>query len=130
MNHASNQMAVAALAAFAAGCAPAEPVNSNPAIGEIVGRTAGLAQRCVPIIQSEALRLAEGQTQVLVYGNGRTIWLNRLRSNCAGLERDDTLIVEPIGSQYCRGDRVWSFDPVSRIPGAACMLGDFIPYTR
>jgi len=39
-------------------------------------------------------------------------------------------VTEPIGSQYCRGDIVRSFDRQSRIPGPACILGDFVPYTR
>jgi hypothetical protein len=27
-------------------------------------------------------------------------------------------------------DLVRSFDRLSRIPGSACVLGDFVPYTR
>jgi hypothetical protein len=96
----------------------------------MAGRIAGPAERCVPIIQGDALRLAEGQTEVLAYGHGRTIWLNRLRSSCAGIDPDDTLVVQSIGSQYCRGDQVRSFDPVTRIVGASCVLGDFVPYIR
>ena len=120
---------LAALAAFAAACSPAQPVAAAP-VAELAGRTAGPAQRCVPIIPGDALHLTEGQTEVLAYGTGRTIWINRLRSNCAGLDRDDTLVVQSIGSQYCRGDQVRSFDPVTRITGASCILGDFVPYSR
>jgi hypothetical protein len=46
------------------------------------------------------------------------------------MDRMQILVVEPIGAQYCRGDRVRTMDPVSRIPGPACTLGDFIPYSR
>ena len=130
MSNGSIPLVAAAAIAMAAGCAPAQPVPSSPVISELAGRTAGPPRRCVTIIRTEALRLAEGQTEVLIYGNGRTIWLNRLRPGCAGLERDDILIIDPIGSQYCRGDRVRSVDPVSRVPGAACILGEFVPYTR
>ena len=40
------------------------------------------------------------------------------------------LVTEPTGSQYCRGDIVRTFDRSSRIPGPACILGDFVPYRR
>lgn len=130
MRYPTLPMTIAALIAAAAGCAPAAPVADNVNVSEIAGRTAGDPTRCVLIIQGEALRLAEGQRLTLVYGRGQTIWVNRLGGTCAGLERDYSLIVDPIGAHYCRGDRVRSIDPVSRVPGATCFLGDFIPYTR
>jgi hypothetical protein len=68
--------------------------------------------------------------EVVVYGSGRTIWVNRLPSPCPGMNLMNSLIVEPFGSQYCRGDRVRSLEPVSKIPGPYCLLGDFVPYTR
>ena len=121
---------LAALIAVAAGCAPAGPMAENVDVSEVTGRTAGTPTRCVLIIQGDALRLAEGQRLILIYGRGKTIWVNRLGGSCAGLEHDYSLIVDPIGAHYCRGDRVRSIDPVSRVPGATCFLGDFIPYTR
>jgi hypothetical protein len=53
-----------------------------------------------------------------------------VQHQCSGFSQWDVLVMEPIGSQYCRGDLVRSVDPVSRIPGAACQLGDFVPYTK
>ena len=57
------------------------------------------------------------------------IWANPLGPHCS-FRSDDVLVTEPIGSSYCRGDLVRSFDSQSRIPGPACVLGDFIPYRR
>ena len=116
----------AAVAALASSCAPAGPASAPAALPELAGRTAGPAQRCVPARQSEALRIADGRT--LLYGSGRTVWVNRVE--CAGVTAMDILVVEQAGSEYCRGDRVSTIDPVSRIPGPACILGDFVPYMR
>ena len=118
----------AALSACLAACAasPPGPVTAQPT--ELAGRVAGGAQRCVLIVQGEGLRLADSHT--ILYGQGRTLWVNRLAPECSGLSRSDALVIEPLGSQYCRGDLVRTIDPVSRLPGPACRLGDFIPYTR
>lgn len=121
------QPAIAPLILVAA-CAPAAPSRPPAAIPELAGRTAGVPQRCVPIRQNDSLRIAD--SGIVLYGSGRTLWLNRLGSDCPGMTRMDVLVVEPTGSQYCRGDLVRTVDPVSRIPGPACRLGDFVPYTR
>ena len=114
--------------AFIVGCAPVGPTAPTVPIPELAGRTAGAPQRCIHVNQMEALRLAGSQTAL--YGAGRTVWVNHFGSNCAGMDRSYTLIIEPIGSQYCRGDLVRSIEPVSRVPGPACVLADFVPYTR
>jgi hypothetical protein len=82
----------------------------------------------VPIRQSEGLRISENSRRTLIYGTGKTVWANDL-GQCRFLS-DDILVTEPFGSSYCRGDIVRSLDRVSRIPGATCVLGDFVPYTR
>ena len=96
---------------------------------DLVGRAAGAAQRCVPIERSVALTVADGNTHMLLYGRGKTIWANDLGANC-GFARGDTLVVQPIGANYCHGDLVRSVNPFSGIRGPSCFLGDFVPYTR
>jgi hypothetical protein len=119
-----------AFTAVLAGCAAVPPAaeQSGPA-RELAGRSAGAAQRCVVIEQSEALRNSDNDHHILLYGSGKTIWANHLGGQC-GFGSDDVLITEPIGSHYCRGDLVRSIDRFSHIPGPACVLGDFVPYTR
>jgi len=119
--------AFGSLAVLVGSCAPAQPASST-AVSELAGRTAGAPQQCVPIQQTASLRIVGPGT--VVYGSGRTIWVNQLASSCPGADRMDILIAEPTGPQYCRGDRVRTVDPVSRIPGPACILGDFVPYSR
>ena len=113
-------------AALLFGCTVPQPVKTT-AIPDLMGRTAGAAQRCITFEQNEPLRIATPNT--LIYGRGRTIYLNAA-PGCSGFSSSDILILEPIGSQYCRGDFVRTRDNVSGLPGAGCRLGDFVPYTR
>jgi hypothetical protein len=109
-------------------CAAPEPAGAPPRQPvELAGRTAGPVVRCVPIEQNEALRVSDNDSHTILYGSGRRIWANRV--GC-GFARDDVLISEPIGSNYCRGDIIRSMDRFTRIPGPACVLGDFVPYNR
>jgi hypothetical protein len=96
---------------------------------ELAGRTAGPAQACIPIVRTEPLRLAEGDTHMLLYGRGTTIWANSLGPGC-GFSYSDTLITESHDGRYCRGDLVRSTDGISRVPGPTCVLGEFVPYKR
>jgi len=121
-------VAFASLTAIAGSCAPSQPATRPAAIAELAGRTAGAPQRCVTIEQNQNLRIADSGT--VIYGSGKTVWVNRLASICPGATRMDILIVEPMGLQYCRGDRARTIDPVSKTPGPACILGDFVPYSR
>ena len=120
--------AVIALAAAAVACAPAQPADAPAAIPELAGRTAGTPRSCVSIDSAASLRIVDAAT--VLYTTGSTVWLNRLASQCPGVSGFDILITHPTGSQYCRGDFVQSVDPVSKIPGPSCVLGDFIPYRR
>ena len=117
-------------AAVLAGCA-AVPPAAEPAgpPHELAGRSVGAPQRCVLINQFEALRTSDSDRHLLLYGSGKTIWANPLGRQC-GFGSDDVLITEPVGSYYCRGDLVRSMDRFTRIPGPACILSDFVPYTR
>jgi hypothetical protein len=120
---------LAPLVLIVASCnAPPPGVQQQGIAQELVGRAAGAPEHCVSIMPEQSLRVADGDRHVLVYGNGRTIWANHLGQCTFG--SDDVLVTEPIGSQYCRGDLVRSFDRTSRIPGPACVLSDFVPYTR
>ena len=121
------RLIVLATAALMSGCTAPQPAATTAAIPELTGRVAGAAQRCVTFEQGESLRVAG--PHLLIYGNGRVVYLNTVPS-CSTLRSSDILVLEPIGSQYCRGDFVRTRDNVSGLPGAGCQLGDFVPYTR
>ena len=119
---------VLGLTILLAGCTePPQPASDN-AIPELAGRVAGTPQRCIPIEQSRGLHAAGPRT--LVYGSGRTIWVNRLPEECAGIRYSDILVIEQFGSRYCQGDFLRTRDNVSLIPGPGCVLNEFVPYTK
>ena len=122
------RIAFVSLAAALAGCTSPPPSASNAPIAEIAGRIAGPAQRCVTLTQSEGLHAANRST--LAVRTGKTVWINQMQEGCSGFGQWDVLVTEPIGSYHCRGDLVRSFDRYSRIPGPACVLGDWAPYRR
>jgi hypothetical protein len=111
-----------------AACAVSASAPMGGRVSELDGRVAGAAQRCVPIERDLAMRVDERDHGTLLYGYGRKIWANHLPPGCS-FSPSDTLVVQPIGSDYCRGDFVRTVDPVSHFPGASCILGDFVPYT-
>ena len=121
---------LAIIALILASCAgPQQGAVQQGPPHELAGRTAGPAERCTLITGFDSLRTSDNDRHTLLYGNGRTIWANHLGRQC-GFGYDDVLVTEPIGSYYCRGDLVRSFDRYSRIPGPTCVLGDFVPYSR
>jgi hypothetical protein len=124
------RIATLGAAALLASCTAPPPtsVPTSRPISEIAGRTPGPAQRCVQLVPNESLRIVS--PNALLYGAGRTVWLNRPPGDCRGLRESDVLVTEPINGQHCSGDLVRSFDRYSRIPGPSCRLGEFVPYTR
>jgi hypothetical protein len=118
---------VAILLSFATAAFAAPQPASSPS--ELAGRVAGRPERCTLIQAGEALRASDSDPHLLLYGRGRTIFANRLAPTCT-INFNDILVTDPIGPYYCRGDLVRSIDRVNKVPGAACKLGDFVPYTR
>ena len=95
---------------------------------ELAGRSAGAPQACVPRVGGRSLEVVDERT--LVYRSGDRIWVNRLERGCPGLDPLSTLIIEPAGPSYCRGDRVSGLEPSASIAGPACPLAEFTPYRR
>ena len=118
------------IAVASAGCAPqgSTPRFKDTFAQEVAGRAAGQAQRCISPFGNENIRVVNPQT--VAYGNGRTIYVNRLRAPCPSLEPHNTTIIESHGGQYCSGDHVRGLEPGAIIPGATCFLGDWTPYRR
>ena len=117
------------IALLGACAAPPPGADRQGPASELVGRVAGTPERCVTLNQMQGLRISEDNRHTLLYGSGRTIWANYVGPEC-GFGSNDVLVTHPLGSSLCRGDIVRSFDRYSRIPGAGCVLGDFVPYTR
>ena len=112
------------------GCAAAPHAagNGDALARELSGRSAGAPQACVARTEGRTLHAVDRRT--LVYRTGDTVWVNRLGGDCPGLGPLSTLIIEPAGARFCRGDRVSGLEPGATIPGPACVLRDFVPYRR
>jgi hypothetical protein len=108
--------------------APPPPAASNAPIAQLAGRVAGQPQRCVLTEQGVGLQPVNRNTVTLQ--SGKTIWVNQMQGTCGGFGLWDVMVTEPVGTQHCAGDLVRSFDPVSKIPGPSCRLGEFVPYTK
>jgi len=115
------RLGVLVLAAIIGSCAAPPPQTGPRQATELIGRVAGQPQRCILKEPSFGFRVADGDRGTLLYGYGSRIWASHLAPGC-GFNRGDVLVVQTIGTQYCRGDFVRSFDPVSRFPGPSCRL--------
>ena len=116
------------LAATLAACARSVVPQTAAEANELGGRIAEAPQTCVATAPSQGLRVIDAST--IAYGQGRTIYVNRLASACPAISRPSTLIVEDQSGHYCRGDRVRGLQPGDIIAGPSCLLGDWVPYRR
>lgn len=118
------------LATLLGSCVASTPLYYAPGqSSDLAGRVAGPAQRCVPIERDNALRPASGDPNLLVYGWGKKIYVNRLSPGC-GFTQDLVLLPVSFGSSYCQNDVVRSIQGSSRFPGPSCILNEWVPYTR
>jgi hypothetical protein len=122
------RLQIVLLAAILGSCGAPPPIAPPRPVAELVGRTPGPAKDCVPIRTTENLHVADDQS-TLIYGSGKTIWVNALGPTCR-FGFNDIPIFEPTVSSYCRGDIVRTVDRLSHIPGPSCVLGPFVPFTR
>lgn len=122
-----------------AGCAatPAETASSQQAMAAneakvgkaLQGYVAGQPQDCVSAYQLRDRRMF-GTVAIYNLNGGAPVYRNDYSPGCdtSGFG-SATASTTPTG-QYCRGDIIRSFDPVSHITTGACTYGAFIPYTR
>lgn len=123
----------AAIAACAALSAPAamakEKKSGEEELAELLeGREAGEPTSCISDFgPSRDLRIIDGTA--LVYGRGRTIYVNVTR-NPEDIDDDDVLVTRRYGTQLCRLDIVTKVDRFSGFYAGNVFLTDFVPYTR
>jgi hypothetical protein len=91
------------------------------------GRVAGKPQSCISTFGNQSLRVLDNTA--LVYGSGRTIWVNVPR-NPDVLDDDDILVTRQTGSQLCRLDMVNMVDRTGGFYRGFVALEDFVPYRK
>jgi hypothetical protein len=123
------------LAAFAAACVPAEPVElSADEQGELAealrGRTAEATVACIDQRTAGGNRsIGEG---VILFGDrgDSVIHVNRPAAGCPVADDSRALVVRTTSTRLCRGDIVSVVDMQSGFSHGSCALGDFTPYRR
>ncbi len=91
------------------------------------GRVAGKPTSCISTFGNQSLRILDNTA--LVYGSGRTIWVNIPR-NPDALDDDDILVTRQTGSQLCRLDIVNMVDRSGGFYRGFVSLEDFVPYRK
>lgn len=121
-------------AAFAAAALVASPSQAGERLsGEaklakmLEGRVAGEPRSCIStFVNKESTVIDE---TAVVYGRGRTIWVNRT-AHPQDLDRWDAMLVRQHGTQLCRQDIVTTFDTATGVYTGNVFLTEFVPYTR
>jgi hypothetical protein len=124
--------AIAILAASALLAGPA--VQAKPKMtGEqkleklLEGREAGKPVDCISFSKSRDARIID--KTAIVYGSGRTIYVNR-PVNADDLDDDDVMVTKTSLSQLCRLETVRLHDRSDYFFTGFVGLNQFVPYTR
>lgn len=129
MNRIALTLAALAGAAMVAGPSVArERLTGEEKLAKLLeGRVAGEPRNCINTRVNSNSQVIDGTA--VVYGRGRTIWVN-VPANAEDLDSDDALLVRQHGANLCRQDIVTTFDTAGRFYTGNLFLGDFVPYTR
>jgi hypothetical protein len=94
----------------------------------LAGRVAGKPVDCISLMVSNDSQVID--KTAIVYGRGRTIYVN-IPNNASALNKDDILFTKIRGSsQLCRLDTVQLRDRSSHLYAGFVGLNQFVPYTR
>ncbi|KQN25881.1 hypothetical protein ASE86_06725 [Sphingomonas sp. Leaf33] len=93
---------------------------------DLAGWSPGAPQSCIQTRNANVKIYGD----TLVYDDGARRYRNQTTGGCFGLKRDDIIVTQTFGSQFCRGDIVRTVDRTAGFPSGACAFGDFVPYTR
>jgi hypothetical protein len=94
------------------------------------GRVPGEAQIC---LQSNKTNSPVGiDDRTLLFRDGPRIWRSELKggNNCGDFGPRRALMAENHTMRLCSGDTVYIIDMNDGSGVGACMLGDFVPYTK
>ncbi|MDB5724063.1 MAG: hypothetical protein JWQ16_817 [Novosphingobium sp.] len=91
------------------------------------GRVPGRPVDCLSQAQRDSVEIID--RTALIYGSGRTIYVNRPR-HPDSLDRDDILVTRITGSQLCKLDLVRLQARSSNFASGFVTLEEFVPYRR
>ena len=124
-------LTLAALAGMALTAGPSvarERLSGEEKLAKLLeGRVAGEPRSCINTrIHTNSQVIDE---TAIVYGRGRTIWVN-VPANARDLDDHDALLTKQFGSSLCRQDVITTFDASGGFYTGNVFLSDFVPYTR
>lgn len=94
---------------------------------ELAGKTAGRAEKCLPLQRSRDMVKIDDST--ILFRDGRTVYVNTTLGACNNMgDQSYALVTRNFGPQLCRGDIATVTDMTSGITVGSCALGDFVPY--
>ena len=92
------------------------------------GREAGEPRSCIHTRPNERMRVIDDTA--IVFGSGKTIYVNRT-AHPEDIDDRDTMVIRRFsGSQLCRQDIITTIDRGSHMFTGNIFLSDFVPYTR
>ena len=94
----------------------------------IAGRIEGTPVKCINLRDIRSTQVID--RTAIVYGTGRTIYVNRPDAGAAFLRGDNVLVTDTRSSQLCDIDIVKLLDPFSKMLNGSVGLGAFVPYTK
>ena len=92
------------------------------------GRVAGEPTSCIRSRPNDRVQVIDDTA--IVYGRGKTIYVNRT-SRPKSIDDSDTMVIRRFSSaQLCRSDIITTVDRTSGIFTGTIFLSEFVPYTR
>jgi hypothetical protein len=87
--------------------------------------------RCMVSNSYESIEILDA-SHLLFVGRRGAIWLNQLRSDCVGLDKDSVLVFHSFGTRVCDMDSFLGAERYGLSTGFAahCTLGHFEPITQ
>lgn len=95
----------------------------------IAGKVAGKPQGCISLSRARSSQII-GENAIIYRVSNNAIFVNKPVGGCSGLRKDKTLITRTPGDRLCSGDIARVVDLPLGFEGAACVLGEFTPYTK
>ena len=120
--------AAAALGMLAAPAIAKPRVSGEEKLARLLeGRVAGTPRDCISMRVNRDQQVID--RTAVVYGRGKTIWVN-VPHNARDLDDSDAMLIRTFSGDLCRQDIVTTFDTTGGFYTGNVFLSQFVPYTR
>jgi hypothetical protein len=95
----------------------------------LAGKVAGKPLGCITLTRNLSSQIVD-ETAIVYRESASKMFVNKPVAGCASLRSGNTIVTRTPTDRLCSGDIARVVDLQTRFEGGACILGDFIPYTR